>query len=202
MSFDLGNILGSVAKAVMPAVLTAVFPPLGLATSLGNMLTQQLGGALGQAAKELTESFGMPKFIAKEVSQLAQKVLGEFLKPSDSGCDQEVQDRCGNGVRDFGRDMMRDIVNNAVENMRCGGDKKKGSGSWFEALAEALGKALDKQAAKIEELSGQITDENAKDKPSTMTQLQAATQKLSFMMSSADNILKTLGEANNKGASK
>ena len=72
---------------------------------------------------------------------------------------------------------------------------KSTPGSWFEAMADAWGQALDKQAGEIEKLSGQITNDNAKDKPSTMTELQTASQRMSFMMSAADQVLKTLGEA-------
>jgi hypothetical protein len=105
--------------------------------------------------------------------------------------------------------------------VQMGGAKGKSKtasagGSWYEILAEALGKALDAQAAKVEELGNKVNklndtikaDPNSgtkdaskaskdaeTDKPSVMTELQAASQKLSFMMSAANDVLKTIGQA-------
>lgn len=183
-----GNILGAALN-----IASMVYPPLAIATSVANLVQQSLGPAINQGLQQLTQNAGMPKFLGQEVGDLVNKVISDMLKPSNPGCDEEVQKCCGNEVKDFAQDFMKDFVNGAAEKM--GGEKKKGSGSWLEALAQALGEALDKQAAKIEELSGQITNENAKDKPSTMTELQTASQRMSFMMSAADQVLKTLGEA-------
>ncbi|HEV8313960.1 MAG TPA: hypothetical protein VGQ23_12900 [Burkholderiaceae bacterium] len=137
----------------------------------------------------------MPKFIAQEVSDMLKQVLPGLLKESDPACDQHVQDQAGGAVKDFASDFLKDIVNFAAQHMGGEKAKGKGGGSWFEALAQALGESLDKQADKIQKLSSQITDDNAKDKPSTMTQLQSESQRMSFMMSAADQVLKTLGEA-------
>jgi flagellar hook-basal body complex protein FliE len=54
----------------------------------------------------------------------------------------------------------------------------------------------------VEDLSSTITDKNAKDKPSTMLELQTASQRMSFMMQAADQVVKTLGEALSTAARK
>ena len=46
------------------------------------MLTQGMGQAIGGAMQQLSQSFGMPKFVGDLVKQVAEKVLGGMQKPS------------------------------------------------------------------------------------------------------------------------
>jgi hypothetical protein len=195
------NLVGT-AASVATAAATFCFPPAAIATSLANVVTQGIGQALGAAAQTLTQVAGMPKFIAGEVSDLIGKVLDKLLQPSDSACDKHVQDCCGGGISDFIEKFCGSIVENAIEEMKGGKGGKGGGGSWFEALAKALGKALDAQAAEVQKLSDAVQGSNAQDNPSGFTDLQAASQRMSFMMSAADQVLKTLGEGLNSLARK
>jgi flagellar hook-basal body complex protein FliE len=183
------NLVGT-AASVATAAATFCFPPVAIATSLGNLVTQGIGQALNAAVQTLTQVAGMPKFIAGEVSDLIGKVLNKLLQPSDQGCDQHVRDCCGNQYNNFIERFCGSIVENAIEEMKGG----KGGTSWFEALAKALGKALDAQAAEVQKLSDAVQGQSAEDNPSGFTDLQAASQRMSFMMSAADQVLKTLGE--------
>jgi hypothetical protein len=187
-----GNLVGAAASAATAAA-SFCFPPLAIATSLGNLVQQGIGQALGAAVQTLTQVAGMPKFIANEVQDLIGNVLDKLLQPSDKGCDQHVRDCCGNQYDNFVENFCGDIIKNAIEDMK-GGKGGKGGGSWFEALAKALGKALDAQAAEVQKLSDAVQGQDAKDNPSGFTDLQAASQRMSFMMSAADQVLKTLGE--------
>lgn len=193
MSGALNNVFGSIGGAIANAALSVAsvaFPPLGIATSLGNLLMGGIGQGLGQAVQTLTQIAGMPKFIAQEVQNLIGGVLGQLLQPSDAGCDEHVHGCCTNTLQDFISGFADGIVKHACEEMKGG----KGGGSWYEALAKALGKALDEQAGKVQELSDAVQGKNASDDPSGFTDLQAASQRMSFMMSAADQVLKTLGE--------
>jgi hypothetical protein len=187
------NLVGAAASVATTAA-SFCFPPAAIATSLANVVTQGIGQALGAAAQTLTQVAGMPKFIAGEVSDLIGKVMDKLLQPSDSACDKHVKDCCGGGVTDFIEKFCGSIVENAIEEMKGGKGGGKGGGSWFEALAKALGKALDAQAAEVQKLSDAVQGQNATDNPSGFTDLQAASQRMSFMMSAADQVLKTLGE--------
>jgi hypothetical protein len=187
------NLVGT-AASVATAAASFCFPPAAIATSLGNLVTQGIGQALGAAVQTLTQVAGMPKFIAGEVSDLIGKVLDKLLQPSDKGCDQQVRDSCGSKYDNFIEKFCGSIVENAIEEMKGGKGGGKGGGSWFEALAKALGKALDAQAAEVQKLSDAVQGQNAQDNPSGFTDLQAASQRMSFMMSAADQVLKTLGE--------
>lgn len=71
-------------------------------------------------------------------------------------------------------------------------DKPKG-GSWFEALADAWGQTLDRQAGDIEALSSRISAGD--DKPATITELSAESLRMGFLSTSSHTAISTAGEA-------
>jgi hypothetical protein len=100
-----------------------------------------------------------------------------------------------------------------------------GGGSWFEALAESWGAAMDKQAAKIVALSdnlkgindtikagqglpdGDATKELADlagktDQPSVLVQLTAESQRFGFMSTAANTSMSSVAQGQEKLASK
>lgn len=212
MSFlsDIGSAISSAASFVSSAALnvaTMAFPPLAIANSVANVVQGAVGQAIGGALQQLCQTAGMPKFVAQEVQNLLKGVLDQLAKPSEPECDHHVQGQMGDTLKDLIKGIMDNIVKTATEEMEGGGKGKGkgGAGSWYEALAKALGQALDKQAAKIEELSDKVQgmgDSQESDKASVMTDLQAASQKMSFMMNAASDVLKTIGQALGTMASK
>ena len=72
------------------------------------------------------------------------------------------------------------------------GPKSKGS-SWFEAMADAWGQTLDRQAVDIEDLATRIS--GGDDKPATITDLSAQTLRMGFLSTSAHTAITTAGEA-------
>ena len=71
--------------------------------------------------------------------------------------------------------------------------KKEGTGTWYQAMAEAWGQTLDKQAGTIETLSDQIG--GGDDQPSTLTVMSAESLKMSFLSQSSHTSLSSVGEA-------
>ncbi|MDT9000943.1 hypothetical protein RQP53_16825 [Paucibacter sp. APW11] len=69
----------------------------------------------------------------------------------------------------------------------------KTGGSWFEAMADAWGQALDKQASDIETKSAAMN--NGGDKPADVTELTAMSLKMSFLASSSHTAVSTVGSA-------
>jgi hypothetical protein len=67
------------------------------------------------------------------------------------------------------------------------------NGSWFEAMADAWGQALDKQASTIEEKSAAIS--NGGDTPSAITELSAEAMKMSFLSNSSHTSISSVGTA-------
>jgi len=70
---------------------------------------------------------------------------------------------------------------------------KTGGGSWFEAMADAWGQALDKQASDIEAKSAGMGAGG--DKPADVTELTAMSLKMSFLASSSHTAISTVGSA-------
>jgi len=66
--------------------------------------------------------------------------------------------------------------------------------NWFEAFAAAWGKALDKQAARIEQQSDDVANAGA-DNPSQITELTAESLKMSFLSNSAHSSLDSVGKS-------
>jgi len=67
-------------------------------------------------------------------------------------------------------------------------------GSWFQAMAEAWGQALDRQANKIETLSTNMGVEGA-DTPSAITELTAESLKMTFVSNSSHTAISSVGSA-------
>lgn len=70
---------------------------------------------------------------------------------------------------------------------------KKDSGSWYEAMAEAWGKALDKQADKIVELADQL-DEGG-DTPSKYNQFTAESLRMGIISNASHTSLTSVASA-------
>jgi hypothetical protein len=70
---------------------------------------------------------------------------------------------------------------------------KSSGGSWFEAMADAWGQALDRQAGDIETKSAAMNAGG--DKPADVTELTAMSLKISFLASSSHTAVSTVGSA-------
>ena len=70
---------------------------------------------------------------------------------------------------------------------------KKDSGSWYEAMAEAWGKALDKQADKIVELADGL--ENGGDTPSKYNQFTAESLRMGIISNASHTSLTSVASA-------
>jgi hypothetical protein len=67
------------------------------------------------------------------------------------------------------------------------------SSNWFESFAEAWGKALDKQANVIGDMSDKLSAGG--DKPSDITMLSAESMRMSFMANSSHTSLDSISKA-------
>lgn len=67
-------------------------------------------------------------------------------------------------------------------------------GSWFEAMADAWGKALDAKADQISDKSAQIGAAQA-DKPADITELTAMSLEMGFLANSSHTALSSVGSA-------
>jgi hypothetical protein len=67
------------------------------------------------------------------------------------------------------------------------------SSNWFEAMAEAWGKALDAKATEIETTSAKLTAGD--DRPATITKLSAQSLEMSFLSNSSHTSMSSVGTA-------
>jgi hypothetical protein len=205
-----GGILGAALN-----IAGMVFPPLGIATSLANMVTQGVGQAVTGAAQQLIKDSGMPKFLGNVIGDIVKGALDQIKQPSSPSCD----DRCGGdkGVQDFMKDMVqnmiKDLVDKTKDEMECqakkGGGKKGGAGSWLEALSRAMGEVAGDKAAKMVELSNKITSLSGDDSPEAAKEMTATTQELngtsklfSMLQDAFNNVVKSIGDGLSTAARK
>lgn len=66
-------------------------------------------------------------------------------------------------------------------------------GSWFEAMAEAWGQALDAKAGKIEAVSERLSAGD--DRPATVTEMSALSLQMGFLSNSAHTSMSSVGSA-------
>ncbi|PID63641.1 MAG: hypothetical protein CSB44_01310 [Gammaproteobacteria bacterium] len=80
---------------------------------------------------------------------------------------------------------------NATNSSTGSGPKKPNS--WFEAMADAWGSALNEQANRIVEKSAQLND--GMDSPAVITELTAESLRMSFLSNSSHTSLTSVGTA-------
>jgi hypothetical protein len=205
-----GNILGMALN-----IASIAFPPLGIASSLANMVSQAVGQAVNQAVGQLTQQCGMPKFLGGLIGDIVKQALQDLQQPSQQGCDQAAQDNFGGDIQDLIGDLTKMITEGAQKIMEnCKGEKggksgkggKASAGSWLEAIALAMGEAAGNKSAKMVELSNKLKelssaggDEKAqqaaaKEMNAVNAQFQAASQEFNMLQSAFSNAIKAIGE--------
>lgn len=168
--FGGGGVLGAALN-----IASIAFPPLGIATSVANLVTQGVGQAVNQAVGTLCQQFGMPKFLGDMVKGVVENVVDQLTQKSDPDCDSHVGGDRGiqDTMKDFIQDLCQKIVESTRKNMEadenCGGGGGKGkgktgatAGSWLQAIAIAMGQIAGDKASQMVELSEKMSDLNAK----------------------------------------
>jgi hypothetical protein len=86
------------------------------------------------------------------------------------------------------------INNNLYTTMISSTNDDSSDGSWFEAMAEAWGEALDRQATRIETMSAEVGHQG-NETPSAITELTAESLKMTFLSNSSHTALSSLGSS-------
>ena len=81
----------------------------------------------------------------------------------------------------------------SMATINAAGPTNRRQGSWFEAMAEAWGKALDNQADDIVQRSEALGE--GIDSPREITLLSAETQRMSFLSNSAHTAITAVGSS-------
>lgn len=207
--FGGGNILGLVMN-----IASMVFPPMALATSLANLVTQAVGQAVMSAVTQLVAS-GMPKFLGEAISQMVQNVVSNLTQSSDEQADSAVGSNFSGDIKSLTEELTEAIVKNAQALMAqdkgdgkssAGKSGKKSATSWLEAIALAMGEAAGNKAAKMVELSNKLADlssaggsekaqqQAAKEMNAVNAQFQATSQEYNMLQTAFSTAIKAIGE--------
>jgi hypothetical protein len=210
-----GGIFGSLMN-----IASMMFPPLAIANSLANLVTQAVGGALKNAADILMKESGMPKFLADGIKDMADNVTGQQQSESSPDVDAYAKQEAGDSVQKFQDELTNQMVESARKHMEETEDSKdsasgsgtgrskgkQGASSWLAAMAKAMGEVLGKQASKMVGLSHDISakmnaggskeaQQKAAQQGSAMqSELQGVSQMFAMLQSAFNNTLKSLGE--------
>jgi hypothetical protein len=222
MSFDLGNILGSVVKAVLPMALEAVCPESALIPGLNNMVANLAGDMLSQGIDSLMQQSGSPQFMINDAVNLIKQAAQNLQQPCDSDAQDQVQNQFGGMVQNSVSDWISDILNKLRS--ECGGHKGHGGhghggnggtggtgGSsgpvTLRDLAAALGKLEEDEAArlkgKVDKASASLADTSQSSKTGTQTDSQfkdmedvkAESQIQATLSSMVSEVIKNFGQA-------
>jgi hypothetical protein len=162
MSFDLGSIVGGIAKAVLPMAIEAVCPESALIPGLNNMVANMAGDMLSQAIDGAMQQSGSPSFMINDALNLVKQAVQHQQQPCDGGWQDQIKNQFG----DLAHNMISDFVNQFLQHLKdeCGhGGKghggKGGAGGaggssgpvTLRDLAKALGQLEEQEAKKVKD---------------------------------------------------
>lgn len=169
-----------------------------LMSAVGQQIIQQLGEKLG--LPQSTIDLAQGAFCASVGdTRGATRNLGEVIS--------DVAERTGaspfeaaSAERDLG-DVIDRMSTNLAESRDAKEARASGGGkSWLMAIAEALGRTSDKLANEMDAMSKNLGE--GSNKSSENLKFGAKSQEFGQFFSSANTVIKTLGEALSQGARK
>jgi hypothetical protein len=217
MSFDLGNIVGSIAKAVLPMAIDAVCPEAALIPGLNNMVANVAGDMLGAGIDSLMQQSGSPQFMINDVMNLIKQATQNLQQPCDGNAMDQAQNQFGGLVHNCVSDWISDLLNKLRGELGghkgCGGHGSTGGAGGtggpvtLRDLAAALGKLEEQEAqrlkSKVDDASNSLADTSTSSKTGTTTDSQfekmeavkAESQIQATLSSMVSEVIKNFGQA-------
>lgn len=168
-----------------------------LMSAVGQQIIQQLGDKLGLPQSTIDMAQGA--FCASMGdTRGATQNIGEVV--------QGIADRTGASPFEAAsaERELNDVVDQMTTSLGESRDAKEarasGGKSWLMAIAEALGRTSDKLAKEMDDMSKTLGE--GENKSSQNLKFGAKSQEFSQFFSSANTVIKTLGEALSQGARK
>lgn len=158
--------------------------PQGMFAELASVVLEEIAGKVGGAlGEQILEAFqdasGGFEGVFGSFSDLTNGLLELGASPMDIGrMEQALGETVGS------------ILSRAYESDVSGSDESEGEGSWLLALAKALGKQINEKKDVMLEKQGQLDGEDA----GKSAEFAAAAQELNLLMTTAQNVIKTLGD--------
>ena len=159
MSFDLGNIVGSIAKAVLPMAIDAICPESELIPGLNNMVSNMVGDMLGKAIDSFMQQSGSPQFMINDALNIIKQVTQQHQQPCDNSWAGQIAGQfgglAGGIVGDFVNDFMSKLKNECGGNGHGHGGAGGAGGSsgpvTLRDLAKILGQLEEQEAQRVKD---------------------------------------------------
>ena len=157
MSFDLGGIVGGLAKAVLPMAIDAICPEAELIPGLNNMVANMVGDMLGQAIDSAMQQSGSPSFMINDALNLLKGVVQQQQQPCDGGWGDQIKNQFGGIAHNVVSDFISDFLSKLKD--ECGHSGKGGAGGaggshgpvTLRDLAKALGALEEQEAQRVKD---------------------------------------------------
>jgi uncharacterized phage infection (PIP) family protein YhgE len=218
MTSAISGLLGN--SNILQMAMTVMFPEAAIAGAVANIGSQIIGDVVKQAASQLCQESGMPKFVQDIVKQVVDQVLNQCKQPTEPGCESKCKDGGrGDWMQNFIDNLAKQLTEAVKDGMdkdgKCEGGKgghghKATGGSWLVALARALGEVAGDKAAKMVELANKLetlNDEsqglekgskaeeaNAKESTATQNELNGVSKEFQQFMEMINNVVKGIGD--------
>jgi hypothetical protein len=218
--FDIGNVFGSIAKAVLPSLISAEFPFTALVPGLNNMIANVAGDMLSAGIDSMLKQLGSPQFMISDVLNVIKQATQNQQQPCDPSTQDEAQGQFGDQITSLVSDAINELLGKLRAELGCHGGKgghggtggtggTGGSGGpvGIRELAAALGALEEQEAAKVKKLVDDakkaLDDPNQAGKGgqqsggqfSAMEAVKAEAQVQSTLSSMVSEVLKNFGQA-------
>lgn len=177
---------------------------------IGMMAARSLMSSIGQQfIQTLGEKMGMPQGVIDLAQASYAGSMGDArgVRQNLGEAIRGIADRAGASPFEAGdaersiRDSIDQMATNMAESREAREARNGGGGkSWLMAIAEALGRTSDKLANEMDAMSKTLGE--GENKSSQNLKFGAKSQEFSQFFSSANTVIKTLGEALSQGARK
>ncbi len=168
----------------------------GILSNIGTNLISQLfsGGALDIGDKLLQgigEKLGLPQSTIDAAQGIFRQGMGDT-----AGARQNYQEAV-DGLSPMDRahhdvqleDALNDLISQGAR-QGCEGSEGNDGESWLMALAGAMAEKINDQKDKVMELQDAVNGDDA----GATAKFSAASQELNLMMTTSQNVIKTLGD--------
>ena len=174
---------------------TAALGPMGPLSQLALQVVSQMGQSLIQ---QMGERLNLPQSVIDLAQGDYAAARGDIRGAANNYSDaiEQLGKQSNASPAEIGdlqrraNDSLREAARNAAD-MAEGSSGKSGKGGWLRALAHALGKVADKQAADLEQRAKGLDGA----KPSETADFNADTAAFNLLMNAINNTIKTIGES-------
>jgi hypothetical protein len=185
---------------------TAALGPLG---GIASQLVSQLASSVGQQIlQSLGDKLGLPQSTIDMAQGAFAGSIGDFngAQLNLSEAVQQMGDFYGaspaevGGVENQLNDAIDSLTTDLAQSQEAKEARATGGKSWLMSLAESLGKIADKLADEMQAMGDELG--GGGNNPSQNVEFAAKSQEFSQFFSSANTVIKTIGEALASGARK